>query len=220
MDPKVRGPNGARISILKNINNLFLTTFERSEVTPGQDLRDFWPRLANSCAVAAALSSQVDVKVAIAMGGRFDGQDRIPRAPLDRSHRSWSKDLGRCVAKKRGMGMGMEVMVCAAMIAGMAQPLLGGVATFKGLGSCPSPCGRWGSAPHGNGPARPLASLQDLGSFAKVSNREGRAAPAGPLRLRGGGVPKFWRWLSERYPMINKVAAPFAEAMLNYTMIA
>ena len=24
------------------------------------------------------------------------------------------------------------------------------------------------------------------------------------LRLRGGGIPKFFRWLSERYPLINQ----------------
>jgi 5'-3' exonuclease len=24
------------------------------------------------------------------------------------------------------------------------------------------------------------------------------------MRLRGGGIPKFYRWLSERYPLINQ----------------
>eukprot|EP00960_Hanusia_phi_P003664 108646-Hanusia_phi.AAC.1 len=39
--------------------------------------------------------------------------------------------------------------------------------------------------------------------------REEGRSPAGhgrapPLRLRGGGVPKFFMWLSERYPLINQ----------------
>jgi hypothetical protein len=107
------------------------------------------------------------------------------------------------------MGLGMEVMVCAAMIAGMAQPLLGGGLTDKGDWGHSASRVRWESGPHGNGRAMPSASRRDLGSFGRISRGEGRAEPAGPLRLRGGGVPKFWRWLSERYPMINKVAAPF-----------
>jgi hypothetical protein len=29
--------------------------------------------------------------------------------------------------------------------------------------------------------------------------------PTNPvMRLRGGGIPKFFRWLSERYPLINQ----------------
>jgi len=110
------------------------------------------------------------------------------------------------------MGLRIEVMVCAAMIAGMAQPLLGGGPTDKGAWGHSGSRGRWGPAPHGNGRAMPSVSSgipRDLGSFGRISGEEGRAEPAGPLRLRGGGVPKFWRWLSERYPMINKVAAPF-----------
>ena len=49
--------------------------------------------------------------------------------------------------------------------------------------------------PRNRAATAPRAGLDDA--------REVSGAPRRLLRLRGGGVPKFYMWLSERYPLIN-----------------